>query len=110
MDRRRQRRAIALAYEVMHGQVGDRLAHEAKERWLTQIEQGMENAQRSGDRELMRWFLLHSARLPAGYLPWRKRALVDATALSVAHAGLRAVAVPISIFGGHAHRHRHASP
>jgi len=74
MKGQRERRATALAYEVMHGQVGDRLAHQAKERWLAQIEQGMENAQRSGDRELMRWFLMHSARLPAGCLPWRKRA------------------------------------
>lgn len=74
MHRQVERRATALAYEVMHGQVGDRLAPEAIARWRNQIVQGMEDALRSSDRPQMAWFLAHAGKLPDARISKRQRA------------------------------------
>ena len=74
MGDQRTRRAVAHSYEVMRGQVGDRLAPAALQRWAKQVTDGFDIAIRAGDREPAAWFLKHAARVPGGLIPWRLRA------------------------------------
>ncbi|MBK9148140.1 MAG: glycosyltransferase [Flavobacteriales bacterium] len=74
MGELRTMRGIALAYEVMHGQAGDRLAPAALVRWAKQITDGFDRAMHAGDRENAAWFLAHAGRVPHGHISLRLRA------------------------------------
>jgi glycosyltransferase involved in cell wall biosynthesis len=66
-------RALALAYEVMHEQVGDDLATEALARWTKQVTDGFDLAYRAGEPDHARWFLRHAPQVPHGAVPLRMR-------------------------------------
>lgn len=86
-------RAIALAYEVMRGQVGDQLSPEALARWKRQITGGFDKAYDGGDMVNARWFLKHASQVPEGGLSWRTRmrwwALLNLPGLMRAYGRLR---------------------
>lgn len=66
-------RGVALAYEVMHAQIGDDLAPGAWERWKRQLTDGFDTAFKAGDMDNARWFLRHAAKAPGALVPLRTR-------------------------------------
>jgi glycosyltransferase involved in cell wall biosynthesis len=66
-------RGIALAYEVMHKQAGDRIGKAALDRWALQITNGFETSISRNEREMASWFLKHAAKVPGGRIPVRLR-------------------------------------
>lgn len=73
MGELRTKRGIALAYEVMHRQVGDWLAPAAVDRWAKQLTDGFDRAMHASDREHAAWFLSHAGRVPHGRISLRIR-------------------------------------
>ena len=86
-------RGIALAYEVMHKQAGDRIGEAALDRWALQITNGFETSVSRNEREMAAWFLKHAANVPHGRVPARLRLrwwlLVHCPRLMSSYARLR---------------------
>lgn len=73
MDPARTHRGIALAYEVMRGQLQRPLKGAGLQRWIASVREGFHLAQQAGNMEHMRWFQQHAAAVDEPGIPWRER-------------------------------------